>query len=147
MLCSMLPNHRNTCRCYVLCLQIIEIRADFIFYAEKNVEIPADVMFYAVQSWLLILKKGISVPLQARRGPEGSKKLRLPGFVTTEQDGGRLSVLRTGRLYPQEIHIVLISFRGWVDLRTIARSEGIYVNERSNSWDRTSDLPICSTAP
>ena len=46
------------------------------------------------------LKKGKSVPLQARSGPEGSKKLRFPDFVTMAQDGGRLSALRTGRLYP-----------------------------------------------
>jgi len=35
--------------------------------------------------------KGKSVPLQAWSGPEGSRKLRLPDFLTTAQDGGRLS--------------------------------------------------------
>ena len=44
--------------------------------------------------------KGKAVPLQARRGPEGSRKLRFPDFVTTAQDGGRLSALRTGRFLP-----------------------------------------------
>jgi len=96
-----------------------------------------------------IYVKGKAVPIQAWTDPEGSRKLRFPDFVTTAQDVGRLSALGTGRLYPQEMLLILISVRGWVDPRVMVRSEGLYVNEISTdiSWDRTSDLPICSTAP
>jgi hypothetical protein len=34
--------------------------------------------------------KGKAVPLKAWSGPEGSRKLRLPHFMTTAQDGGKV---------------------------------------------------------
>ena len=36
------------------------------------------------------VKKGKAVPLQARSGPEGSRKLRFPDLVTTAQDSGKV---------------------------------------------------------
>ena len=34
--------------------------------------------------------EGKAVALQAWSGPEGSRKLRLPDYVTTAQDGGKV---------------------------------------------------------
>ena len=38
--------------------------------------------------------KGKTVSLQARSGPEGSRKLRFPDFVTTARDGGNVVSLK-----------------------------------------------------
>jgi hypothetical protein len=35
-------------------------------------------------------KKGKAVPLHAWGGPEGSRKLMFPDFLTTAQDGGKV---------------------------------------------------------
>jgi hypothetical protein len=48
---------------------------------------------YPDRVWVFVVffnGKGKAVPLQARRRPEGSRKLRFPDFVTTAPDSGRL---------------------------------------------------------
>ena len=57
-------------------------------------------------------KKGKTVPLQAWSGPEGSKKLRFPDFMTTAPDGGKVVSLMHWPPLPQEILLVHVSVRG-----------------------------------
>jgi hypothetical protein len=40
--------------------------------------------------YFVIYVKGKAVPLQAWSGPEGSRKLRFPDFMTTAQGGGKV---------------------------------------------------------
>jgi len=58
------------------------------------------------------LYKGKAVPLQAWDGPEGSRKLRFPDFMTTAQDGGKVVSLAHRPPLPLEMLLVLISVRG-----------------------------------
>jgi hypothetical protein len=58
-------------------------------------------------TWLTCKGKGKAIPLQAWTGPEGSRFQDNRHMKVV-----RLSALRTGHLYPQEISLVLISVRG-----------------------------------
>jgi len=45
-------------------------------------------------------KPGKAVPLQAWSGPEGSRKLRFPDFMTTTKEGGKVVSLTHGTPLP-----------------------------------------------
>ena len=83
------------------------MRASFYFCAlfllnqsvEKRVCIIVKSMFYSYLQYFILYAfihhvKGKSVPLQARSGPEGSRKLRFPDYMTTVQDGGKVVSLK-----------------------------------------------------
>jgi len=72
-------------------------------------------LFYAQVDILIAVTRTVKVkafPLQAWSGPEGSRKLRFPDYMTTAQDGGKVVSLKHRPPLPQEMLLVLISVRG-----------------------------------
>jgi hypothetical protein len=61
----------------------------------------------------------------------------------------RLSALRAGRPLPAGRFLVIISVKGWVDLKAIVRLEGLGELKKSNYLigNRTGDLPTCTIVP
>ena len=47
----------------------------------------------AYEDDIKVKQKGKAAPLEAWSGPEGSRKLRFPDFMTTAQDGGKVVIL------------------------------------------------------
>jgi hypothetical protein len=51
---------------------------------------------------VVIKLKKKAVPLQAWSGPEGSRKLRFPDYMTTAQDGGKVVSLTPAAFTPKK---------------------------------------------
>ena len=96
----------------------------------------------------LVKKKGKAVPLQVWSGPEGSRKLRFPDFMTTAQGGGKVvSLMHRPHLRPR-------NSPGTHFCQRLSRPLGHSAigmirspkNSNDTTWNRTSDLSVCSTA-
>ena len=70
--------------------------------------------------------KGKAVPLQAWSGPEGSRKLRFPDFMTTAQDGGKVvSLTHRSPLPPRKYTWYSFLLEAESTSRAIVRPEGL----------------------
>jgi hypothetical protein len=80
----------------------------------------------ASSGWAVREMWGKAVPIQAWTGTEGSTRLRLPISWQSAHEGGEIFGLKHRPPLPlQEIFLVLVSVRGWVNPRVIVRPEGL----------------------
>ena len=95
------------------------------------------------------LRKDKAVPLQAWSGPEGSRKLRFPDFMTTAQDGGKVvSLTHRPPLPPGNTPGIHFCWR-------LSRPQGHSAigrilslkNSNDTIGNQTRDLPVCSVVP
>jgi hypothetical protein len=103
---------------------------------------------YTDRSWSMFLVHGIAqgkaIRIEAGSSPEGSRRLRLQ----SAHEGGKFVSPTHWPPFPQELFLVHIYVRGWVDHRAIVGRK-VYVNEKFQ-WhhrDRTRDHLASNALP
>jgi hypothetical protein len=81
--------------------------------------------------WGVTKGKGKVMPLQSYGAQRVLGRLRLPDSVTSALEGGRLSAIRTGRLYP-------LILRGWVEPGHMELSDA---TEKNPQWHHRGSIP------
>jgi hypothetical protein len=104
--------------------------------------------YYVLWDPVLLIGCKKAVPLQAWSGPESSKKLRFPDFMTTAQDGGKVVSLKYRPPLPPG------NTSGTHFYERLSRPQGHTATGRIMSLknsdaigNRTHDLPVCSVVP
>ena len=99
---------------------------------------------------LHIYKTGEAIPVRTYCRPRQFQEVKAPWFQDNRHmKVVRLSALCTGRIYPQEILLVLISVRGWVNPMAIMRPEGLcqWKILMTPSGIEPATVPACSAVP
>ena len=96
-----------------------------------------------------LVKKVKAVPLQAWSGPEGSRKLRFPDFMTKAQYGGKVvSLTHRSSLPPGNTPGTHFCYRlNRPQGHSATRRIMLQKNFNDTIGNRTRDLPVCSVVP